>query len=53
MGDEYVPLDEFRNGEWRIEWSRDSGLDERTTTLAAIAWYAENYDDTAEVSPVE
>lgn len=46
---EDVPLSEFVGGTYRVEWA-DGGS--RETTLAAVAWYAHNYDDEAEVTAV-
>lgn len=43
------PVDEIRKeaDEWRITWEDGSS---RTTTLAAIVWYAQEFDDEAEVN---
>lgn len=34
---------------WRIEWS-DNEPSSRKTTLPAMAWFAHNYDEGAEVT---
>jgi hypothetical protein len=55
MRDSYMlPSDMAADGAtWRIEWEdNDDGPSSRTTTLTSIAWYAHEFDDTAEVARV-
>lgn len=45
-----MPLSDFKESdasEWRITWTDTGGS--RTTTLAAIAWFADEHDEEAEV----
>lgn len=55
MSEGHTPFEAFADSEteeWCVEWDRDEQPTERTTTLAALAWYADNFDDEAEVTPL-
>lgn len=55
MDDDYTPFESFTasegedGAEWEISWGERS----RTTTLPAIAWFAENYDEEATVEVIQ
>lgn len=40
---------EAYDGEWLVTWADGT---QRKTTLAVLAWYADNFDDDAEVERV-
>lgn len=42
-----LPEIEAYDGEWVVTWADGT---ERTTTLAVLAWYADNFDDEATVA---
>jgi hypothetical protein len=50
---ETTPLSEYANGSWRIEWDRATEPTSRVTTLAAMAWYADNFDPEASVTRLD
>lgn len=50
---ETTPLSEYTDGVWRVEWNRDAEPSSRKTTLAAMAWYADNFDPEASVTRLD